>query len=181
MSYTKTPLRQCRCEICDNPMAKMKSINKALAEEKRLDIEGGIDTVVSLTTCPTENKFARADCVDRKCANCGPRILRQKLLEAAVGKEACLVQWEQCERVQTNNKVRLENVPKQTSLAEAVEDLCKEIMPLARHRFNARWQQAQYHTITTNPPESCAVVTYDFAGKFIFSFFGGMVDEGGLI
>ena len=56
LSFTKTPHLQCRCELCDNPLMKMKGINKLLDEEVRVSVEGGIDKLVAATLCQDQDR-----------------------------------------------------------------------------------------------------------------------------
>ena len=47
LSYTKTPFIQCVCEICQNPVAKMKAINKHLHD--KIGVDGGLDRLINMT------------------------------------------------------------------------------------------------------------------------------------
>ena len=83
------------------------------------------------------------------------------------GKEDTMVRWIQIEKVSSaKDKFKLDKVEKTTSMASAVNQLCQELETLSRHRFNARWQAAQYQQLTSNVPEGTAVVTLDFSENY---------------
>ena len=78
LSYTKTPLVQCLCEICHDPKMKAKALNQFLDSDSKT---GGIQDLIKMTLCPTANKFADRLCIDRQCRNCGVQKFKNELTQ----------------------------------------------------------------------------------------------------
>ena len=119
-----------------------------------------------MTLCPTSDKFANLKCIDRECTNCGVHELRKQLDQRQATAQPETIKWQQWEKSQQDvgkGIAQLDKAEKTSSVVDCIDELCAELGPLAKHHFNAKWQSAQYSSITSNVPEGCAVITLDFA------------------
>ena len=115
LSYTKTPFIQCVCEICQNPVAKMKAIDKHL--DHKIDVDGGLDKLINMTLCPLSERFASLKCIDRECLQEFRRQLDQ--WQTTTHAENITIKWQQWEKSKDVGKglARLDKIEKTSSMA----------------------------------------------------------------
>lgn len=126
-----------------------------------------------MTLCPTSDKFANLKCIERECINCGVHELRKQLDQRQATAQPETIKWQQWEKSQQDvgkGIAQLDKVEKTSSMVDCIDELCAELGPLAKHHFNAKWQSAQYSSITSNVPEGCAVITLDFAENYRYEY-----------
>ncbi|GFO44592.1 (S)-beta-bisabolene synthase [Plakobranchus ocellatus] len=157
-SFTKTPFRQCLCEVCLNPLLKMKVINKHLPEEKRVDSLKGL---LKLTLCEGE----KVECLERKCDKCGVSNIHTFLNGYEFEKS---VRWQRWERVKKQDgSYRLDLILKEGNVQTIVKELKFEMKNLPMHDFVHRWQSRQFCSLSRDIPEAWAVVVLDFAENYL--------------
>ena len=166
LSYTKTPLIQCVCEICLNPKMKMDGINKYL--DPTSQVHSAHDLALK-TLCLTANQFPERRCIDRECDSCGVETFRTLLEPAVIKAGTEQVKWHQWEKVDDKagkGHCRIQKVTKTGLIQDCVDQLCQELISLPRHHFNHRWQSKQYQAITQDTPDGWVVITFDFAENY---------------
>ncbi|XP_035828107.1 uncharacterized protein LOC118477192 [Aplysia californica] len=154
LSFTKTPFRQCLCEICLNPMLIMKVLNSFISS--RVDT---LSELISLTLCGENVK-----CMRRECDECGVNAV--DCLVENVDREK-VVEWQRWERVCKNGSSRIDQVKKNGTLLEMCEQLKVDLGKLPLHDFVHRWQSREYRTLVADVPDGWAVLTMDFAENYL--------------
>ncbi|XP_012941528.1 uncharacterized protein LOC106012614 [Aplysia californica] len=154
LSFTKTPFRQCLCEICLNPMLIMKVLNSFISS--RVDT---LSELISLTLCGENVK-----CMRRECDECGVNAV--DCLVENVEREK-VVEWQRWERVCKNGSSRIDQVKKNGTLLEMCEQLKVDLGKLPLHDFVHRWQSREYRTLVADVPDGWAVLTMDFAENYL--------------
>lgn len=98
----EAPLLQCLCEICLNPMKKVKDVLNNYMGEKIQDRS----ELINATLCQHEGNFASPACIFRKCQHCGVQKLRQQIqssLDVTHPNWHFLeVEWQKWEKVETH-------------------------------------------------------------------------------
>lgn len=172
-----TRLNTCCCEYCSNVDLKLRCINHFCAKTHmpRLGL-GHKYEVSNLTLCGRdENGQNKRDCLDRLCPECGTSAVRQQLEPLLSSHGDSLVNWKSWQSRSSTyiNKDGKEMTVKKKMLVttagpfdQVVEELTEELEKFSLHLFNARWQQQQFHHITSHVPDGGLVMVMDFAENF---------------
>ena len=180
-SFTKTPKRQCVCEICDNFMKEKSS----LVSHKVLGLKGlNIKDLVFKSICVADdnditdvinqNQFGRIDCIRRQCIQCGTHKFREEILKLNEGiesdaKKITWPQWQYVTKEGTEQK-RLDVVNVEGTKMELLESFLSHLQTIALHLFNANWHRAQFQYILQNLKEGYLLQVMDFAQNYLNRF-----------
>ncbi|GFO35645.1 Cc8l18.2-like protein [Plakobranchus ocellatus] len=160
MSYMKTPLLQCLCEVCHNPRLKLECMNQNVADSVHFD---SLSSLLDRTMCPKSGQFHKLQCIQRKCTLCKGH-LESLIDEIRVGEEKT-VSWKRWEKEQGPGS-SLNLVKKTATLADLSEELRLELQMLPEHVFTYRWQTQQYSDLSRSLPNGWCLVTMDFAENY---------------
>ena len=127
-SVKRLKFRQCLCEICQNPKAKVTRLNFCL--ENKCE---GVKVLLDESMCVYEGEFPELVCVDRECPHCGVERVRLRLESELRGRMDEQIKWSKWELVKVGKSTRMEKVGKSGSVLECVTELLKELGPLYRH------------------------------------------------
>lgn len=158
LSFTRTPFRQCLCDICLNPMLKAKVVNNMLCNDLQIST---LKNLIGLTICEGN----RVECLKRLCKTCGVGGVDSLLQDCDMSKDTSWQRWERVEK--GNNKFRLDLVKKQGSVSDLVAELKGELQKLPMHDFVHHWQSQQFSTIIKDIPDGWAVLVLDFAENYL--------------
>ena len=115
-SFTKTPKRQCVCEICDNFRNEKSSlVSYKVQGFKGLNIKDLVFKSIcvpddnDVTDIINQNQFGRINCIRRQCENCGIDKYRQEILNLNEGiesddKKISWPQWQYVTKEGTDQK-----------------------------------------------------------------------------
>ena len=117
VSFTKTPFRQCLCEVCINPMLKMKVLNGLLSEP----IES-LPALISHTICCNDG-VPRMSCLERQCSECGVAMFRREL-ECKMAAGNTDVKWKRWEKAGEHGETRVASVEKSGPMDVLLDELC---------------------------------------------------------
>ena len=158
----EAPLLQCLCEICLNPMKKIKDVLNNYMGEKIQDRS----ELINATLCQYKGNFASPACIFRKCQHCGVQKLRQQIQSSLdvthTNWHFLEVEWQRWEKVETHIDLLTET----GSLQDLIGELLRELEDLSRHDFTHRWQSSQYRALCKNIPEKHVIMTMDFAENY---------------
>lgn len=155
LSFTKTPFRQCLCEICMNPMLKVKILNTVGWPKIQT-----LKDLINLTICEGDKK----ECLHRLCEKCGVHCIDHLLQSVNLGET---VSWQKWERIMRCNGLRMDLVRKEGVLSLLVNELKAELLRLPLHYFVNKWQSRQFSDLIGNVPSTWAVVVLDFAENYL--------------
>ena len=114
--FTKTPFRQCLCEVCINPMLKMKVLNGLLPEP----IES-LPALISHTICCNDG-VPRMSCLERQSSECGVAMFRIEL-ESKMEAGSTDVKWKRWEKAGEPGKTRVALVEKSGPMDVLLDEL----------------------------------------------------------
>ena len=114
--------------------------------------------------CMKTNKYHKIACIQRKCEECGVKMLKSKLPEA--GGETRMIVWKTWEPKIIQGKRKKVLVPQKTTLEQLVDETSKAVHSIASHLFVANWQRDQYEQIRKCPPAGLVVMTMDFSENY---------------
>lgn len=144
LSFAKTPFRQCLCELCLNPMLKVKVLNSIGWPKVET-----LKDLITLTLCEGEKR----ECLERLCNVCGVESVDDavKSVDCDVSETVC---WQKWERVKRKNGVRMDMVKKESVVSDLVSELKKELVSLPVHDFVHRWQSKQFSHLIRDVPQN---------------------------
>ncbi|GFO00318.1 Cc8l18.2-like protein [Plakobranchus ocellatus] len=151
--------RQCLCEVCLNPMLKVKVLNKKLPENERVD---SLKDFVRLTVCDANNLV----CVSRECSNCGVWMLDKWKNSLNVDDNVEWTKWESIAGVKLKG-TRIDLRRKDGTVEELLAELKVETSKLPLHDFVQNWQLKQYSKLCASVLDGWAIVTLDFSENYL--------------
>lgn len=156
ISFAKTPFKQCLCELCLNPMLKVKVLNSL--GWPRIDT---LRDLLSLTLCASDSK----KCLYRMCNKCNANLVVDAVNSLdSLDNTVC---WQRWERVKRGKGVRMDLIKKEGVVRDLMNELKSELVTLPVHDFVHRWQSKQFSSLISEIPESWAVVVLDFAENYL--------------
>ena len=161
----KLKFRQCLCEVCQNPKAKVTRLNFFL--ENKCE---GVKALLDESVCVYEGKFAKLECVNRKCSCCGVGRVQVRLERELGDQLDQQIKWSKWEMVKMAKSSRMEKVSISGTIRACVTELVKELDSLCRHKFNSEWQRDQLQELKEKLPDDWAMATMDFAENFLSKF-----------
>lgn len=175
-SMTKAKYRGCCCEYCENITIKLKTINKFLHENQNESKLNNNWDVTALTMCKKgEERYHNLSCIQRKCSECGVKMLQKHLNGLDVTVQTSWKRWEKLEtsvwksgKEQRHEKVQL--VVKEGTLDDLITELLEEMEPHAQHLFNSAWQSHQFAHLKAHLPEKWTLSVLDFAENYTALF-----------
>ena len=165
LPFTSHKYRECLCEYCANVDLKLKSLNAAIQQDLRIQDRFQVSR---LTLCPKElDANYKKNCLDRQCTSCGTQELSRHLDTVLTTSRSTPTGWFQWEQAQVGHgKTRLMKIKHESTFEGLVEALAEDLTPFSAHLFNAKWQSAQYKSITSKCPSNTVVFCEDFAENY---------------
>ncbi|WAR11448.1 LOW QUALITY PROTEIN: hypothetical protein MAR_025628, partial [Mya arenaria] len=182
---TKQKWYSCLCDICTNVELKLVPLhtiasNAVQLEKKnhgnsdkleKLENAMGVYQSVNATLCPYLGKFGRKACIDRTCMECGTDMFMRQFQDLLIDHgtdEVTYTKWERSSIVKRDGKEVTRTLPKshKESLNSLVIELVGELANLAKHLFEAKWQQHQFSVLIKDIPQGLVVLNMDFAENY---------------
>lgn len=158
LPFTSHKFRECLCEYCVNVDLMIPVLNSLLPADAQVKDRYNLN---KLTLCATEGK----KCIDRECTECGVSSIDKMICPPA--QEASKICWERWENKKMNNgSQRMSKVYKEGSALDFKDALKANLLPFAKHLFNAKWQHQQYQKVTSQLPPDTVVFCMDFAENY---------------
>ncbi|CAC5424453.1 unnamed protein product [Mytilus coruscus] len=144
-----------------HPQLSEKRKNKFPVYEHLTDI-----AVATLCGKDTTNDCFNKACLDRKCTECGVRLLDFSDQELSDHPEAPTVSWEKYEYITVQNKRKLTLVRKCSKPSEMFAHFKHVLDHFAGHQFRAYWQNAQLKSLKENLPQNNCIVIHDYSENY---------------
>ena len=164
----------CLCEACTNVDLKLRALNNFATKVRKPEqkVHDRYEAL-NITLCSKEEnqKFHRLECINRQCENCSTDLFLahlQPLLEEHGGESIEYAKWEHVRRLNKHGKnvSRVMMAKHRESLNHMVIETMGELSSLAKHLFNAKWQQNQFSTLIKDIPKDSVVLNLDFAENY---------------
>lgn len=163
---------QCVCDICANVKYLFSAIRTSMLRDRtelpgwigELPVEMGLEML-----CSGAEKYV-ADCVQGKCADCGPQLVLEDLTcwtNDNVGERLQWKEWRKSPEVvkgKTVSRMKLDVV--KGTRRDLVASLTTKLKNFSKHAFFARWQQSQYRKCMQSLPEDVVTTVVDFSENF---------------
>ncbi|XP_071481427.1 uncharacterized protein [Diadema antillarum] len=168
--------RACLCEYCTNIELKATAINNLAHSYGMKSFFDGVHSVNRVTMCPKSEgaKTYMRHCSERKCKECGPKLLRsylRPLVEKHGPKHMTWKKWIRV-RVDENGKTitKQQIVTNDGTVSQCLEELEGETVTISKHLHSASWQSQQFATLTKDMPNNWVVMVLDFAENFVCKY-----------
>ncbi|CAC5405674.1 unnamed protein product [Mytilus coruscus] len=149
---------------------RKKHIHPQLSEEEKnkFPVYEHLTDIAVATLCgkDTTNDCFNKACLDRKCTECGVRLLDFSDQELSDHPEAPTVSWEKCEYITVHNKRKLTLVRKCSKPYEMFAHFKHVLDHFAGHQFRAYWQNAQLKSLKENLPQNNCIVIHDYSENY---------------
>ncbi|XP_021340435.1 uncharacterized protein LOC110441574 [Mizuhopecten yessoensis] len=167
LKQSRRHLLQCLCEYCENIRLKIVAVNKC----EGIKITNKL-SCISLIMCPKvgESQFQDLACIQRTCTTCSAKAL-EEVLEPLCNKEGHF-QFKSWDLVKYHNRKTGKTTSKrelvETSLdpREFIKKMVTDVTFLAKHLFEAEWQQTQIGTLVKHVANKQVVIIADFAENY---------------
>ena len=171
---------QCLCIKCTNMKLLRVSVNRKVKEVGLKDLQvSSTKDLCELSLCKTDSKFPKSNCIQRRCAKCGPKLLNsyyKELLQKCEEDTVTFSQWNR-RKVTVNKTINGKKTTKITSkllreeyespLSGVIRKILQQTETMAGHIFRAEWQQDQFRSIKEKIPPETALLVIDFAENYI--------------
>ncbi|CAG2208954.1 unnamed protein product [Mytilus edulis] len=149
---------------------RKKHIHPQLSEEEKnkFPVYEHLTDIAVATLCgkdTTHDCFNKA-CLDRKCTECGVRLLDFSDQELSDHPEAPTVSWKEYEYITVHNKRKLTLVRKCSKPSEMFAHFKHVLDHFAGHQFRAYWQNAQLKSLKENLPQNNCIVIHDYSENY---------------
>ena len=164
---------QCVCDICANIKAMSLACKVSMCKHG-FDVPGWLDggEPVSIgleTLCSGQEAYAKT-CLERKCDDCGIKIVTKDLeLWASDNIQDCIKwkEWKKEAVIVRNTEVqKLKLVEMRASRKQFVHQFKLKLEAYGSHCFFARWQQKQYRENASSLEENEIIAVVDFSENF---------------
>lgn len=172
----------CCCQKCEVVKLYLLSLNMILPELLRHLRISHVHDISNISLCQYDGMFPSPGCVNRKCKNCGPHLVKEHflpLVEVRGDDEIAYDTWETVRELREvrdgkGGKIekvctRIARVTKNTSVSNVVNLLLMNVDKLSGHLFRAKWQQRQMQILKDHLPAKSALVIIDFAQNYACS------------
>lgn len=175
--------QKCVCVYHSNLERKIQALNKFCGLKSLPHLQfTKIEHCLQLTVCDHDGKFARKDCIERRCLQCGPdkildhyaEILGDNTLREETIKWS---KWTSVEREKFDKRTNLTAKKTYNEIAvmsSSVEELLKQTVSdlnvFALHDFNMKWQWSQLHEIEAKLPKDDVLLIMDFSENISMEF-----------
>ncbi|CAC5425714.1 unnamed protein product [Mytilus coruscus] len=149
---------------------RKKHIHPQLSEEEKnkFPVYEHLTDIAVATLCgkDTTNDCFNKACLDRKCTECGVRLLDFSDQELSDHPEVPTVSWEKYEYITVHNKRNLTLVRKCSKPSEMFAHFKHVLDHFAGHQFRAYWQNAQLKSLKENLPQNNCIVIHDYSENY---------------
>ncbi|MES9901055.1 MAG: hypothetical protein ABW168_00060 [Sedimenticola sp.] len=167
------PMYSCLCDVCTNIDLKLRTLNNFSDKVKKPEMKiRDRYQAVNITMCDKgENKFHKIDCINRQCGDCQTDLLMahlQPLLQEHGNETVEFAKWEKAKTKSRQGKEvsKVFMVKHRVKLCDMIIEAMEDLSIMARHLFNAKWQQLQFSGLIKNIPTNWVVLNLDFAENY---------------